>query len=132
MPQSLMLIVDAANVVGSVPDGWWHDRVGATRRLRDALTRIVDTGLPAPDAQGAALPGPLDVVLVVEGAATGVESVPGVRVHPAPGSGDDAIVDLLRGVTDQRAVVVTGDRELRERVSEHGASLLGPRSVPRR
>jgi len=25
-----LLVVDAANVVGSVPDGWWRDRAGAT------------------------------------------------------------------------------------------------------
>lgn len=32
-----LVIVDAANVVGSVPDGWWRDRHGAAERLRDAL-----------------------------------------------------------------------------------------------
>ena len=32
-----LLIVDAANTVGAVPDGWWRDRRGATERLRDAL-----------------------------------------------------------------------------------------------
>ena len=29
------MVVDAANVVGSVPDGWWKDRAGATARLLD-------------------------------------------------------------------------------------------------
>ena len=29
--------VDASNVVGSRPDGWWRDRTGATRRLVAAL-----------------------------------------------------------------------------------------------
>ncbi|NED17394.1 NTP pyrophosphohydrolase, partial [Streptomyces sp. SID9913] len=28
-----LVIVDAANVVGSVPDGWWRDRRGAAERL---------------------------------------------------------------------------------------------------
>jgi hypothetical protein len=32
-----LIIVDGANVVGSVPDGWWRDRAGAAARLRDAL-----------------------------------------------------------------------------------------------
>ena len=32
-----VLIVDAANVVGSVPDGWWKDRAGAARRLHERL-----------------------------------------------------------------------------------------------
>ncbi len=28
-----VVLVDAANVVGSVPDGWWRDRAGAAERL---------------------------------------------------------------------------------------------------
>ncbi|MDP9246561.1 MAG: NTP pyrophosphohydrolase, partial [Candidatus Dormibacteraeota bacterium] len=35
----MLIVVDAANVVGSVPDGWWRDRAAATERLRDALAR---------------------------------------------------------------------------------------------
>lgn len=118
-----LLVVDAANVVGSVPDGWWRDRRGAAERLRDRLVPYADEGLPG-------LPGPLDVVLVVEGQARGVESVPGVRVDSAPGSGDDRIVELvaLQG-SDRACVVVTADRELRRRVAELGAQCLGPRSV---
>ena len=30
-------MVDASNVIGSRPDGWWRDREGAARRLIDAL-----------------------------------------------------------------------------------------------
>ncbi|NEY36686.1 NTP pyrophosphohydrolase, partial [Streptomyces sp. PRKS01-65] len=40
---SLLVIVDAANVVGSVPDGWWRDRPAAARRLRD---RLAADGVP--------------------------------------------------------------------------------------
>ncbi|CAM5425547.1 hypothetical protein SHIRM173S_03345 [Streptomyces hirsutus] len=72
---ALLVIVDAANVVGSVPDGWWRDRRGAAERLRD---RLAERGLPGRT-------GPAEIVLVVEGAARGVESVPGVRVESAPG-----------------------------------------------
>ena len=32
-PARSVLVVDGANVVGSVPDGWWKDRAGAARRL---------------------------------------------------------------------------------------------------
>ena len=35
MPSTL--VVDAANVVGARPDGWWKDRAGAAARLHDAL-----------------------------------------------------------------------------------------------
>ncbi|MFD4546588.1 NTP pyrophosphohydrolase [Streptomyces sp. NPDC058466] len=114
-----LVIVDAANVVGSVPDGWWRDRRGAAERLRDRLAR---DGLPGHD-------GPMELVLVVEGAARGVESVPGVRVVDAPGSGDDKIVELVAEAGDRPVLVVTADRELRRRVSESGAEVAGPRTV---
>ena len=118
-----LLVVDAANVIGSVPDGWWRDRLGAAERLRDRLVGCADEGVPG-------CPGPAEVVLVVEGAARGTEPVPGVRVLPAPGSGDDRIVRLVaeegRG---RRCLVVTADRGLRERVRELGAEVTGPRTV---
>ncbi len=110
------LIIDAANVVGSVPDGWWRDRRGAAERLRDRLAAAV--------AGGALLPAE-EVVLVVEGRAGGIAAAPGVRVISAAGSGDDAIVDLVAGL-DGRATVVTADRGLRERVAALGARVVGP------
>ncbi|MFE2485299.1 NTP pyrophosphohydrolase [Streptomyces mirabilis] len=117
--QPLLVIIDAANVVGSVPDGWWRDRRGAAERLRDRLAR---DGLPGRE-------GPVELVLVVEGAAKGVESVPGVRVVEAPGSGDDRIVEAVTEAGDRPVLVVTADRELRRRVSESGAEVAGPRTV---
>ncbi|KIQ66185.1 NTP pyrophosphohydrolase [Kitasatospora griseola] len=123
-PRPPLLVVDGANVVGSVPDGWWRDRRGAAERLRDSLAAVARDGLPE-------LPGPLTVVLVVEGAARGVESAPDVRVESAPGSGDDRIVELVAEETSRRCVVVTADRGLRERVTALGATPLGPRTVRR-
>ncbi len=122
MDAPLLVIVDGANVVGSVPDGWWRDRRGAAERLRDRLTAYAESGLPG-------RPGPLEIVLVVEGAARGVDSVPGVRVESAPGSGDDRMVELVAEAGDQRTLVVTADRELRRRVGESGAEVTGPRTV---
>jgi hypothetical protein len=123
--QPMLLVVDAANTVGSVPDGWWRDRAGAATRLRDALGPVAEAGLPDH-------PPPLEVVLVVEGAARGVPSAPGVRVVAARGSGDDAIVELLRAERgDRPAVVVTADRELRRRVAAEGAAVCGPSALPR-
>jgi hypothetical protein len=118
-----LVIIDAANVVGSVPDGWWRDRFGATKRLRDKLATLSTQGIDG-------LEPPVDVVMVVEGKARGVPSSDTVRVIPAEGSGDDAIVDLVRSeCTDRDCVVVTADRGLRSRVTELGATVLGPRSV---
>jgi hypothetical protein len=48
-----------------------------------------------------------------------------VRVVLAPGSGDDAIVAVARQLPGRR-VVVTADRELRERCVAAGAEILGP------
>ncbi|TDB79979.1 MULTISPECIES: hypothetical protein [unclassified Micromonospora] len=120
-----LLIVDGANVVGSRPDGWWRDRAGAAARLRDALAPLAARGLP-PE-----LPPPVEVVLVVEGAAREVRGTPEVRTVPAPGSGDDTIVDLVRAAPDRRRLVVTADRELRARVNRLGAEVHGPRWLPR-
>jgi hypothetical protein len=108
------LIIDAANVVGSRPDGWWRDRLGAAERLRDEVAGLA--------------PGAAEVVLVVEGAARGVREVPGVRVVSAPGSGDDTIVALAAEATGD-VTVVTADRGLRERVAAVGAQVVGPSTL---
>jgi phosphoribosylcarboxyaminoimidazole (NCAIR) mutase len=110
-----LLIVDAANVIGSVPDGWWRDRRGAAERLRDRLASLAG--------------GDTDIVMVVEGKAKGITSIPGVPVHAAPGSGDDAIVELVRVNSGRPVTVVTADRGLRERVAALGASVRGPASI---
>lgn len=117
-------IVDGMNVIGSRPDGWWRDRAGATARLRDRLAGLPATGL-------ADLPGPVEVVLVVEGRARDIAATDGVRVIRAPGSGDDAIVALVRDEgSGRRCVVVTADRGLRARVTALGAEVRGPSAVP--
>jgi hypothetical protein len=124
-----LLVVDGANVVGSVPDGWWRDRRGAAERLCAALEGVAAgrARRPLPPPLGG---GPVDVVLVVEGAARGVSGRGGVEVVDAHRSGDDAIVDLVRARGGERPVVVaTADRELIGRVRALGASVIGPRSV---
>ncbi|WP_369226247.1 NTP pyrophosphohydrolase [Streptomyces sp. R39] len=115
----LLVIVDGANVVGARPDGWWRDRKGAAERLRD---RLAERGLPG-------RPTPVELVLVVEGAAHGVASVPGVRVESAPGSGDDRIVELAAEDPGRPRLVITADRELRGRVTELGAEVIGPSAL---
>ena len=116
-----MLVVDAANVVGSRPTGWWRDRAGAAQTLHQALTAAVESGRLTPP-----------VVVVLEGAARG--GVPegvrdGLRVTHAGHGGDDAIVEQAEhGVAAGEAVtVVTADRGLRDRVERLGASVVGPR-----
>ncbi|GIF67474.1 hypothetical protein Ais01nite_55090 [Asanoa ishikariensis] len=121
-----LVVVDVANVIGSRPDGWWRDRAAAATRLRDELGASVAAGHPIGDLSA------VELVLVVEGKAGGVGSVPGVEVISAPGSGDDAIVDVVRARgQDRPVVVVTADRELRGRVVALGATAHGPRWLRR-
>jgi 8-oxo-dGTP diphosphatase len=128
------VVVDAANVVGSRPDGWWRDRAGAARRLLSQCAALARDGLAAADVPHG-LGGALDhcwptVVVVVEGAARAAahDAPDEVRVVSAPASGDDTIVEVGReAAVDGRTVVVTADRELRERVSAVGATTAGPR-----
>jgi hypothetical protein len=111
------LVVDAANVVGSRPDGWWKDRAGAARRLHEGLL-VADT--------------PYDVVvLVLEGAAKGGVKAGRdghVRTVHAPKDGDATIVAEAQAAADRgdRVAVVTADRMLQARVQALGALALGP------
>lgn len=133
MLRRLVVVVDAANVVGSRPDGWWQDRHGATVRLRDHLAGLVGSGLAAEDLD---LPGATwypEFVLVTEGRARGVEAAaPGVRVVAAEGAGDDAIVAVVAGLAADPDIVLrvaTADRELGSRVAVSGARTISPRLV---
>ncbi len=114
-----VLLVDAANVVGARPDGWWRDRPGATTRL---LSRLA--GLPGREVDGAVV---AEVVVVVEGAARDVPAPDGVRLVRAAGSGDDALAATANGLAAAgRAVLaVTADRGLRSRLPP-GTAVTGP------
>lgn len=115
------LVVDAANVVGSRPDGWWRDRAGAAERLLARLSGLPATTVALPEGGFGWV---ADLVVVVEGAArragTAVAEAAGVGVVRAPASGDDALVDLVsEDAAAGRAldtVVVTADRGLRDRL----------------
>jgi hypothetical protein len=126
-----VVVVDAANVMGSRPDGWWKDRAGAAGRLRDELARAWGAGVEGLDGGPAGLRWFPHFLLVVEGRARDVGAVDGVEVRGASGSGDDAVVAAVaeRTGAGRPLLVVTADRELRSRVSGLGADVLGPRGL---
>lgn len=113
-------IVDAMNVIGARPDGWWRDRRASVRRLAGALERFVA-------ATGDS------VTLVVDGrpAADLPEGeYQGMRVVYATRRGadaaDDRIVELVASSAAPGAVhVVTSDRDLQARVRKLGAQVRG-------
>ncbi|WP_227488002.1 hypothetical protein [Brachybacterium subflavum] len=127
VPEPMALVIDGANVVGSVPDGWWRDRAGAAERLRDRLEHL-EMPSSAPGADGeepsAGLVRPL-ISLVVEGRARDIAETGGVRVVRAPAAGDDEIVAEVRRRRAEGGTVlaVTNDRELRARIAEAGGEV---------
>lgn len=122
MPAARHLVIDAMNVIGSRPDGWWRDREGA---VADFLARLA--------ASAEAMDEQIHVVVdgrPVDGATD--EDVDGVHVLYAerrgPDAADDRIVSLLDELVGS-VTVVTADRELRRRVMERGAETIGPTSL---
>lgn len=113
-----MLVIDAANVIGSRPTGWWRDRAGAARTFVGQVRAAADAGRLT-----------LPVVVVLEGnARSGVPAglTDGVSVRHASGSGDDALVEVVQEAGDDKVTLVTADRELRQRAEALGADVVGP------
>lgn len=119
----IVLIVDAANVVGSRPDGWWRDRVGAAERL---LTRLAAVPGTTYDDDASPTTTIARVVAVLEGAARAARVPDGVEAVLAPRDGDSTIVEVARAETaaGQDVVVVTADRGLRDRLGD--TATIGP------
>jgi predicted RNA-binding protein with PIN domain len=97
-------MVDAMNVIGTRPDGWWKDRHAAMVRLIDQLERFVaSTGD--------------DVTVVFERPPSPPITSPVVEIASAPKAGpnaaDDEIVRRLKEDAAPEAIrVVTSDRAL--------------------
>jgi uncharacterized protein YaiI (UPF0178 family) len=108
-------IVDAMNVIGSRPDGWWKDRRQAMAHLVNRLDRWAS----ADDRR-------VTVVFEKPMSPPIVSSVIEIAHAPraAPNSADDEIVRLVETDDDPHDLtVVTSDGALAERVRRAGASV---------
>ena len=122
----MRLVVDAMNVIGSRPTGWWRDRSGAVRDLLDRAQALVA-------ATGDQVVLVLDAV--PEGLTEGVHD--GVRVVRARRRGrdatDDRIVELVADDPRPAGIhVVSSDRDLCRRVRALDAQVWRPQELLRR
>ena len=117
-----MIVVDAMNVRGSVPDGWWRDADAALVRLVEAVA--------GHDWHGEW------VIVVADGRP--VEGLPAQTFgtvelryagHTAPDAADDLIVEIVadEDLADGPITVVTSDRGLRSRLPA-GVEFRGARA----
>lgn len=122
------VVVDAANVVGSVPDGWWRDRAGAAARLLSRVSVLAGQGFGAADLGLPEARWFPEVSVVVEGQARAVDAdAAGIALVRAEAAGDDAIVAEARRLAEagRKVHVVTSDRGLVARVTAEGAFAHG-------
>jgi uncharacterized protein YaiI (UPF0178 family) len=114
-------LVDAMNVIGARPDGWWRDRDAAARRLIAALRELGDEVTVVLDAGPAELAGRDGSVTVVIAPRRGRDAA------------DDEIARLVAADPDPASMtVVTSDAMLAARVRELGAAVEGAGGFRRR
>lgn len=114
---SPMWFIDAMNVIGSRPDGWWKDREGAMRRLVDDVRAWADD----------------DVTVVLDsGPDDLIGTVGPVTVVRARRKGRDAADDEIVRLVHAGDIVVTSDAALAARVRAAGADVEGAASFRRR
>jgi predicted RNA-binding protein with PIN domain len=110
-------LVDGMNVIGTRPDGWWHDRDAAMLRLVDLLERWASE-----DGD--------DVVVVFERKPSPPIRSSVIEVAHAPrprrDAADDEIMRRLAIEPEAALVrVVTSDRWLADRARSTGATVEG-------
>jgi hypothetical protein len=117
------LFVDAMNVIGSRPDGWWRDRHGAMERLVAQLEDLAAGGE--------------EITVFFERQPEPAIESESVEVAHAPvaipNAADDEIVRRLAVEPSATAItVVTSDRRLAARARAIGARVEGASEFGRR
>jgi hypothetical protein len=123
--ESVVLVVDVANVMGSRPDGWWRHRAAAAARLMGEFAPLRGSEVTTPEGR---LLTVVRLVAVLEGRARDVAAPEGVEAVRATADGDSAVVAVAREIVDtgDLVLVVTADRGLRARLPT-SALVAGPR-----
>jgi uncharacterized protein YaiI (UPF0178 family) len=112
-------VVDAMNVIGSRPDGWWRDRPGAIRRLVGQVDRWAEGGEER-------------VTVMLEHEPREEMRVERVEVAWARDGGRDAadreiLARLPEWLAEDEVVVVTSDRDLKAKAIAAGAEVVPAR-----
>ena len=112
-------VVDAMNVIGSRPDGWWRDRSGAVRRLVGQVDRWAEGGEER-------------VTVMLEHEPREEIEAERVEIAWATGGGRDAadreiLARLPDWLVEDEVVVVTSDRDLRTKARAAGAEVVPSR-----
>ncbi len=112
-------VVDAMNVIGSRPDGWWRDREGAIARLVGQVERWAGGG----DER---------VTVMLEREPRRAIEAERVEVAWASEGGANAadreILRRLPGwLAEDEVVLVTSDRDLRDKARAAGAEVVSSR-----
>jgi predicted RNA-binding protein with PIN domain len=120
----MRLVVDAMNVIGSRPDGWWRDRAGAIERLVTELDSWAEGREEA-------------VTVALEREPKQAIAAENVEVVWAPHAGRDAadeeIVRRLDGwLAEDEVTVITSDRDLAAQARAGGAEVESAAAFRRR
>jgi predicted RNA-binding protein with PIN domain len=112
-------VVDAMNVIGSRPDGWWRDRAGAIERLVDRLDRWAEG---REEKVTVMLEHEPREELRAERVGIVWASVGGAN------AADREILARLPGwLSEDEVVVVTSDRDLKSKARAVGAEVVPSR-----
>ena len=118
------VIIDAMNVIGSRPDGWWRDRGRAVRQLVKRLQQLAH-------ADGVDLTVGIDgqpLKDLPEGVAGGVQLLYATR--RGPNAADERILDFIRTHASPASLsLITSDRGLRESAEALGARVGSPQML---
>lgn len=108
-------VVDAMNVIGSRPDGWWNDPVKAMRRFAGELDDFAQTTGDQVTVVFDKDPGPLENAVSIEVV---------VARWKGRNAADHEIEEIVAHSKDPASLrVVTSDKRLVEKVTELGAKV---------